>query len=130
MYYNDINEVRLSGYLTADPTFIRSTKENGSDFAKIGLAINRSWTHQKKRCSNTLFSEVLLNNKTDMKMLSHLKKGDRVYVAGKLRINKPWKNNDGVIHVKPVIVANDQTLRVLSSKTDQDIIEASEVEFE
>jgi single stranded DNA-binding protein len=129
MYYNDINQVSLSGYLTADPALIE--RKDGKVFAKVRFASNKSWTHNETRHSSAVFSEIVFNNKADIKMISsHLKKGDRVYVTGSLIMSKPWKNSKGVNCVHPIVVADEQTLRVLRSKAAEENTVCTEANVE
>ena len=117
MYYDDVNEVRLTGNLVKNAEVIKpKSQDSQSEFVKVQLATNESWYHDRNLHTHTEYTSVLFNSKSDVKVASGLEKGDRIYVAGRLRVRE-WQDDKGVKHTIPVIVANHQGLRILKKKS-------------
>lgn len=124
MYYDDIYEVRLSGYLTTDPEVVKP--ENGVEFAKVSLATNRGWYRNHEYCSSVEYNEVIFNFKPDVKVvLSKLTKGDRIELTGRPKLRK-WQGKDGVERVTPTVIAGYQSLRILKAKSSKENAETPE----
>lgn len=85
-----LNSVRLIGHLGADP---ECKEHDGKMVAKFSLATSEEWldkaTNEKKTI--TEWHNVVCFNKLAEIVKNHLKKGSRIYLAGKLKTSR-WKN--------------------------------------
>lgn len=102
----DVNKAILVGNLTNDPT-VKKLK-NGTDVAHVGLATNLVW---KKAKSNETKSKVEFHNLVFWGRLVHivekyLKKGDKVYVEGRLQ-TRNWDDKEGKKHYMTEIIVKD-----------------------
>lgn len=92
-----LNKVLLIGNLGADPE-VRSTA-NGTRVATLSLATGRSWTNQAgERQEKTEWHRVVLWNNRASQLADiaekYLKKGDRVYVEGRIEY-RTWEDREG-----------------------------------
>src|SRR3990167_4627154 len=89
-----LNTVKLIGHLGSDPEI---KEYDGKAVSKFSIATGEEWidkaTNEKRGC--TEWHKVVCFNKLANITKDYLKKGTRVYVAGKLRTSK-WqdKNNE------------------------------------
>lgn len=82
-----LNVVHLIGNLGANPELKRS--QNGKAFCHVGLATNEG-RGEKKR---TEWHNLVMFDKTAEFVCQYLKKGDSLYVQGKIATNK-WKDKE------------------------------------
>lgn len=107
-----LNKVMLIGNLGADPE-VRTTN-NGSRVATISLATNRQWTAQngEKQEKTEWHRVVCWNNKgaqlADLAERS-LKKGDRVYVEGRIEY-RTWEDREKQTRYTTEIIARELIL--------------------
>lgn len=92
-----LNKVMLIGNLGADPE-VRSTS-NGTRVATLSLATSRQWTNQAgERQEKTEWHRVVLWNNRGGQLADlaekYLKKGDRLYVEGRIEY-RTWEDRDG-----------------------------------
>lgn len=92
-----LNKVMLIGNLGADPE-VRTTS-NGTRVATLSVATSRSWTNQAgERQEKTEWHRVVLWNNRNRGMADtaerYLKKGDRVYIEGRIEY-RTWEDRDG-----------------------------------
>ena len=109
----DLNKVMIIGNCTRDPE-VRSTP-NGKSVASMGVATNRVWTDangQKQKQAE--FHNVVLWGKLAEIAGQYLKKGQKVYIEGRLQ-TREWTAQDGAKRNRTEVVA--ENLIMLSSKT-------------
>ena len=88
-----LNKVMLIGNLGADPE-IRSTT-SGTRVATISLATSRSWTGSGgDQQEKTEWHRVIAWDKLADIVERYLKKGDRVYIEGRIEYRQ-WEGQDG-----------------------------------
>ncbi len=92
-----LNKVMLIGNLGADPE-VRSTA-NGTRVANLSLATSRQWNNQAgERQEKTEWHKIVVWNSRVSKLADfaekYLKKGDRVYVEGRIEY-RTWEDRDG-----------------------------------
>lgn len=87
----NINEVRLAGNLTRDPE-IRYTPK-GTAVAMVGLAINRRWkdTQTGEMKEDVTFVELDAFGNTAENLQKYFRKGQRIYIAGRLKLDT-WED--------------------------------------
>lgn len=103
----------IIGNCTRDPE-VRSTP-NGKSVASMGVATNRVWTDangQKQKQAE--FHNVVLWGKLAEIAGQYLKKGQKVYIEGRLQ-TREWTAQDGTKRNRTEVVA--ENLIMLSSKT-------------
>ncbi len=82
----NFNHVTLMGHLTRDPE-LRATQN--SQVTKTGLAVNRKWKDKEETC----FVDVSFWGKTAEIVAKHFKKGDPIFVSGRLHYES-WKDKE------------------------------------
>ncbi len=92
-----LNKVMLIGNLGADPE-VRSTA-NGTRVANLSVATSRQWNNQAgERQEKTEWHKVVVWNSRVSKLADfaekYLKKGDRVYVEGRIEY-RTWEDREG-----------------------------------
>ncbi|QQG43209.1 MAG: single-stranded DNA-binding protein [Candidatus Daviesbacteria bacterium] len=117
------NRVELIGNLTRDPE-LRYTP-NGAAVATFGIATNRSYLVDGERKEEVDFHRLVAWNKLAELCNQLLKKGNRVFVSGRLQ-NRSWEGADGVAKNITEIVVEDMI--VLSPKTEGMVVAAEPVE--
>ena len=58
MYYDDINKVSISGFLTQNAEVIGD--EDANMFVKVSIATNKTWFHDGKKYTTALFTTVIV----------------------------------------------------------------------
>jgi len=111
-----LNKVMLIGNLGADPE-VRSTA-NGSRVANLSLATSRQWNNQAgERQEKTEWHKVVVWNTKFSKLADfaekYLKKGDRVYVEGRIEY-RTWEDREG--NTRYVTEINARELLSLASR--------------
>jgi single-strand DNA-binding protein len=106
----NFNKVMLMGNMTRDPqlSIIPSTQNQVCEF---GLAVNRSWTGPDGiKKEETTFVDCTCFGKTAEILAKYKKKGDPLFVEGRLKLDQ-WQAEDGSKRSKMrVIVENFQFL--------------------
>jgi len=111
---NGINKVTLVGNVGDAP----KVNSNGEavNFAQFSLATNESYTDKDgKAIKRTEWHRVVAFNKSAEIIKTYVKKGDPLYVEGKLRTNN-WEDKEGVKHASTEIVCDN--FLMLSTKGD------------
>jgi len=113
-----LNKVMLIGNLGADPE-VRSTS-NGSRVATLSLATSRQWTTQGgEKQEKTEWHRCVVWNSRQSGLADvvekYLKKGDRVYVEGRIEYRN-WKDKEGQTRYTTEINVRD--LVMLSGRGD------------
>ena len=111
-----LNKVMLIGNLGADPE-VRSTN-NGSRVATISLATSRQWTGQaKEKQEKTEWHRVICWNNKGAPLADvaekYMKKGDRVYVEGRIEY-RTWEDREKQTRYVTEVIAREVIL--LSSR--------------
>ncbi len=105
-----LNKVQLIGNLGADPE-VRSTN-NGSRVATLSLATSRQWTGTggEKQEKTDWHRVICWNNKGGSGLADvcekYLKKGDKVYVEGRIEY-RTWEDNNKQTRYVTEIIARE-----------------------
>jgi single-strand DNA-binding protein len=100
-----VNKAIIVGNLGSDPE-IRSTS-GGSRVATVSVATNRRWTNRTGEMQeDTQWHRVVAWNKLAEIVEQYLKKGDRIYVEGRIQYRQ-WEDQNGQKRYSTEIVAND-----------------------
>ena len=90
---NGINKVTIVGNVGDDPR-IQDTRENGQ-IAKFSVATNETYKSKEgQEIKKTEWHRVIAWDKRAELIKSYVKKGDPIYVEGKLRTTS-WEDKDG-----------------------------------
>lgn len=106
------NRVELIGNLTRDPE-LRFTP-SGAAVCTFSIATNRSFVTDGERKEEVDFHRIVSWNKLAELCNQLLKKGNRVFVSGRLQ-NRSWEGQDGQSRQTTEIVIEDMIL--LTSKS-------------
>jgi len=101
----NLNRAQILGNLTRDPE-MRFTP-NGQAVTNFGVATNRRWKNSDgSDGESTEFHDVVVWGKQAENITPMLKKGDPVYVEGRLQ-TRNWEGQDGVKRYKTEIIAEN-----------------------
>lgn len=109
------NRVELIGNLTRDPE-LRYTP-TGSAVVTFSIATNRTYTVDGEKKEDVDFHRIVAWNKLAELCSQLLKKGNRVFVSGRLQ-NRSWEGNDGQQRNTTEIVIEDMI--ILTAKMGSD----------
>lgn len=89
-----LNKVMLIGHL-GDEVKLRYF-DNGGCIGRFPLATNESYTNKQsgEQVTNTEWHNVLVRNKAAETCEKYLKKGDKLFVEGRIKTRK-WQGEDG-----------------------------------
>lgn len=107
-----LNKVHLIGNLTRDPEF--KTTNSGTSVAQIGLAINQTFSKNGEKKEETTFVDITLWGKLADLANQYLKKGNPVFIEGRLR-NESWVDKETGKKRSKMTVVGD-SIQFLSSK--------------
>lgn len=100
----DLNRITIIGNITRDPEL--RTTPNGKSVASFSVATNRYWTDQNgQKQKETEYHNVVLWTKLADVAGQYLKKGNKVYVEGRLR-TREWTAQDGTKRTRTEITGN------------------------
>ena len=106
-----VNKVILIGRLGADPE-VRYTP-GGATVANFNLATNRVWKDKEGNSKeDTTWHRVVVWNKLADIAKEYVKKGNRVYIEGRIQ-NRSWEDQNGQTRYITEVVANQ--LQMLES---------------
>jgi single-strand DNA-binding protein len=106
------NKVILVGNLTRDPE-LRYTP-NGKAIAKIGLAVNRTWTSESgEKKEEVTFVDIDTFGRTAENVGQYMRKGSPILIEGRLRLDQWDDKQTGQKRSKLGVVA--ETVQFLSS---------------
>lgn len=88
-----VNKVILIGNLGADPEM--RYLEGGSVIAKFNIATSETYTRNGERITQTEWHRIELWDNLAKVAEQYLKKGDTVYIEGKLRTEE-WQDKEGI----------------------------------
>ena len=108
---SDTNTVILTGNLTRKPELRYTPK--GTGIADFGLASNRRYRHDDDLKDEVCFVDVTVFGSTAVAVASHLDKGRKVLVEGRLQF-RSWDTETGQKRSKLEIVA--ERVNFLGSK--------------
>lgn len=105
----NLNKVTLIGNLTADPKV--TTLPSGQTVSTFGMATNYRWRDAASKSLKELaeFHSIVAWRRIGEVVAKYLKKGDRVFVEGRLQTRK-WKTKNGGQARRTEIVANQLIL--------------------
>lgn len=119
------NRVELIGNLTRDPE-LRYTP-NGAAVCTFGMATNRTYVTEGERKEEADFHRLVAWNKLAELCNQLLKKGNRVFVSGRLQ-TRSWEGQDGQTRNVTEIVIEDMIL--LTPKASGEYMPPEEFESE
>jgi single-strand DNA-binding protein len=105
-----MNDVSLIGRLTRDPELI--TTDNGTDIAKLRLAVDR-----RRRDDGAVFVDVKCFEAQARACADHLAKGRQVAVTGRLERDE-WQAGEGTKRSRLYVIA--QRVQFLSGKAAEE----------
>lgn len=102
----NLNKATLIGNLTRDP--VSKKLPSGQTITYFGLATNHTWkdTKTKERRENVEYHNVIAWARLGEIVNSYLKKGDKVYVEGRLQ-TRSWDAKDGTKRSRTEVVVNN-----------------------
>ncbi|MBU0612950.1 single-stranded DNA-binding protein [Patescibacteria group bacterium] len=102
----DLNKVTMIGNLTKDP--IGKKIASGQSITYFGLATNYSWKDikTKERKEKVEFHNIIAWGRLGEIVTTYLKKGDKVYIEGRLQ-NRKWEDDKGEKRSKSEVVAQN-----------------------
>ncbi len=103
-----LNKVMIIGHLGRDPE-MRYTP-SGKPVTTFNVATSRTWNSAdgEKHSETEWFTVVTWGNLAEI-CNQHLRKGQQVYVEGRLQTRR-WEDNDGVKHSSVEIVASEMMM--------------------
>ena len=110
-----LNKVMLIGNLGDDVKMHQF--EDGGCIGRFPIATNESYTNKQtgEKVDNTEWHNIIVKNKAAEICSKYLKKGDKVYVEGKLKTRK-WQGEDGIQRYSTEVHVSD--FNFLNNKTD------------
>lgn len=123
-----LNKVMIIGNLGHDPE-MRYTP-SGKPLTKFRVATNRSWTTTDgEEQTETEWFNVVAWGKLAEICNQYLKKGERVYIEGRLH-TRHWTDEEGNHQSATEVVANEMIMLGSSSKTEEPGVEEGNEEDE
>ena len=103
-----LNKVMLIGHLGDDVKM--NYFEGGNCLGRFPLATNETYTNRQtgERVTNTEWHNIVVRNKAAEVCEKYLKKGDKVYVEGRLK-NRQWQGEDGNMRYTTEVHVTDFT---------------------
>ncbi len=114
------NRVELIGNLTRDPE-LRYTP-NGAAVCTFGLATNRTYVTEGERKEEVDFHRLVAWNKLAELCNQLLKKGNKVFISGRLQ-TRQWEGQDGIQRNVTEIVVEDMILLTPKTGVSSDFTE-------
>ena len=110
-----LNKVMLIGNLGDDVKMVNF--DDGGCLGRFPIATNESYNNKQtgEKVVNTEWHNIVVKNKAAEICAKYLKKGDKVYVEGKLKTRK-WKGDDGVQRYSTEVHVSE--FNFLSNKND------------
>ncbi|MEK7617126.1 MAG: single-stranded DNA-binding protein [Patescibacteria group bacterium] len=117
------NRVELIGNLTRDPE-LRYTP-NGAAVCTFSIATNRTYISEGEKKEEVDFHRLVSWNKLAELCNQLLKKGNRVFVSGRLQ-NRSWEGADGQTRNVTEIVVEDMIVLTPKATNEEPVIPAVE----
>lgn len=108
-----LNKVLLIGRLGQDPE-MRYTP-SGKPLTKFQVAVNRSWTTDGEKKTETEWFNVVAWGKLAEICKQYLKKGQQVYIDGRLH-TRYWQDDEGANHSTVEVIT--QEMIMLGNRSD------------
>ncbi len=103
-----LNKVMLIGNLGKDPEF--RAFEGGGSITRFPLATSETYTNrQNEKVTQTEWHTIVLRNKLGEVADKYLKKGDKVFIEGKLK-TRSWEDQSGERKYATEIQADNMTM--------------------
>ncbi len=105
----DLNKVMIIGRLTRDPEL--RTIPSGTSVCQMGVATSYVYTNQTtgQKVEQTEFHNVVLWRKLGEIAHQYLKKGNQVYIEGRLQ-TRSWDGKDGLKRNRTEIIADNMIM--------------------
>ena len=105
----DLNKVMIIGRLTRDPEL--RTTPSGINVCQMGVATSYVYTNQAtgQKVENTEFHNVVLWRKLGEIAHQYLKKGNQIYIEGRLQ-TRSWDAQDGQKKYRTEIIADNMIM--------------------
>ncbi|MEX2350371.1 MAG: single-stranded DNA-binding protein [Flavobacteriaceae bacterium] len=112
-----VNKVMLIGHTGDDVKMIHF--EGGGCIGRFPLATNETYTNKTsgEKVSNTEWHNIVVRNKAAEICERYLKKGDKVYIEGRLKTRK-WQDDQGNDRYSTEIQCTDFTFLTAKSESD------------
>ena len=105
---NSLNRAEIIGNVTRDPEL--KTTGTSQSVTTVGVATNRTWTDSgNQKHEEAEFHNIVCWGKLADIACQFLKKGTKVYFAGRLR-TRTWEDEAGAKHYRTEIVAQDMII--------------------
>ncbi|NSW51998.1 MAG: single-stranded DNA-binding protein [Anaerolineae bacterium] len=103
-----LNKMMIIGHLGRDPEMRFST--NGRAITSFSVATNRSYTlaNGERKTETEWFNVIAWGNLAEI-CSQYLKKGNQVYVEGRLQTRR-WTDTEGEKHISVEIIANEMMI--------------------
>lgn len=113
-----LNKVMLIGH-TGDAVKMHYF-EGGGSIGRFPIATNETYTNKTtgERVSNTEWHNVVVRNKAAEICEKYLKKGDKVYIEGRLKTRK-WQDDQGKDRYNTEVHCTDFTFLTPKGENDQ-----------
>ncbi len=112
----DVNKVILIGRLSNDP--VLKKLKSGSSIVSCGLATNFYWKDRNKETKSKVeFHNLVFWSHLAEIMEKYLKKGDKIYVEGKLQ-TRNWEDKDKLKHYMTEVVVKELVMLGGSKKEE------------
>ena len=110
-----LNKVQIIGRLGADPEIKQMV--NGKNVARLSVATSQSWKDKSsgEKKEKTEWHRVVFFNKPAETIGQYVKKGQQLYVEGRLQTRK-WQDKDGIEKYSTDIISDNFTF--VGSKSD------------
>jgi len=101
--FNDLNEIKLLGNMTAAPEIKQITA--GNSVANFSIATNRRYKQGDEWKSEVTYHNIVVWGTQAERLADYAKKGTRIMVAGRIN-NRSWEK-DGVKQYRTEIIADN-----------------------
>ena len=122
-----LNKVMVIGQVGRDPEM--RYMPNGKPVTSFSVATSRSWTNSEgERCEETeWFNVVAWGNLAEI-CKQHLRKGQQVYVEGRLQ-TRSWEDHEGRKRFRTEVVANEMIVLGRRDESRDELSAGDEAEF-
>jgi len=121
MAQRDLNKVILIGNTGRDPDIRQTSK--GNTISTFSLATNTTWINREGvRSEKTEWHNIVAWNRLAEICHQIIKKGDQVYIEGRLR-TRSWNNETGELYQKTEVIT-EQMIKL--SRRTREVVEDTE----
>ena len=122
-----VNKVIILGNLGKEPEIRRTS--DGKAVANLNIATTESWKDKSgQRQKKTEWHKVVVWGQSAETAEKYLKKGDSVYIEGKLETRKWQDSNGNDKYTTEIVVDMKGTMQMLGSRTEEKKVEPEKVE--